>query len=237
MLNLQLPYRQRGVSMISLMIGLLVSMVAILAITSMHKSLIRVTIGSKTSAIQDSSVAVALMQLQLDLHNAGYGINSADSSTVIATTLSDVPTLLWRYLDDESDLDSVICKGVQDQPYNDVATGMAGRELIDLTTTYASNPDCSLDDDLSAITWADDEKRTVAQFRNHTKALFDFEVTTTNCAPYGFGVAESHLLVSVSAESSAGSAQAIASDDGATLDASTIVKPIKYQYCLANTHL
>lgn len=237
MLNLSLHYRQRGVSMISLMIGLLVSMVAILAVTSMHKSLIRVTIDSKTSAIQDSSVAVALMQLQLDLHNAGYGINSADSGTVIATTLSDVPTLLWRYLDDENDLNSVICKGVQDQPYNDAITGKPGRELIDLTTTRTSNSACNLEDDLAAIIWADDEKRTVAQFRNHTQALFDFEVSTADCAPYGFGMAESHFVVSVSAESSAGSAQSLASDEGAALDASTIVKPIKYQYCLANTHL
>ena len=237
MLNVPLGYRQCGVSMISLMIGLLVSMVAILAITSMHKSLIRVTIDSKTSALQDSSAAVALMQLQLDLHNAGYGINSAGSGTVIATTLSGVPTLLWRYLDDESNLDSVICRGVQDQPYTDDTTGKVGRELIDLTTAAASNSDCSLDDDLSAITWADNEKRTVAQFRNHTTPLFDFEVETADCVPYGLGIAESHFLVTVSAESSAGSAQSLASDEGEALDVATTITPIKYKYCLANTHL
>lgn len=230
-------YRQRGISMISLMIGLLVSMVAILAITSMHKSLIRVTIDSKTGALQDSSVAVALMQLQLDLHNAGYGINSANSGTVIATTSSGVPTLLWRYLDDESNQDSVICKGVQDQSYNDVTTGMVGRELIDLTTTYAANPNCRLDSDLSTVAWADNEKRTMAQFRNHTEQLFNFEVETADCVPYGFGAAKTHLLVTVSAESSAGSAQSLAKDDGVTLDAATTISPIKYKYCLANIHL
>lgn len=222
--------------MISLMIGLLVSMIAILAITSMHKSLIRVTIDSKTSALQDSGVAVALMQLQLDLHNAGYGISSAGGNAVITPTLSGVPTLLWRYLDEESDLDSVICKGMQDQSYIDETTGQTGRELIDLMATPATNSGCRLDSDLAAIVWADDEKRTVARFRNHTEQLFNFEVETADCAPYGLGVAESHLLVTVSAESSAGSAQSLAQDDGVALDAATMITPIEYKYCLANTH-
>lgn len=207
-------WRQQGASLVSLMIGMLVSMLGILAVMTMHKSLMQVAVESKGDAIHDAMVSTALMQMQMDLHNAGYGIESGSAGDVVATQLSGAESLLWRYRDGGS----FVCKGVTEQSYTDSESGTVGRQLVAIEAT--SN--CTGSADLSTLTWTATE--TMAQFRNETAALFDFSVATASCAPYGFGVAEDHLRVTVSARSSAEVA-------GAS------VSTVAYQYCLANTYI
>lgn len=73
-------YRQTGVSPISLMIGLLISMVALLGMMSLYGTVVKSTVESTRDARiageRSSGLLVATMQLQ----GAGYGIDAATRS-------------------------------------------------------------------------------------------------------------------------------------------------------------
>lgn len=214
---------QRGVSMISLMIGLLVSMIGILAITSMHKSLIRVTIDSTSDARHDSRVASALMQLQLDLQSAGFGIEAAGANTVVTSGQHE---LFWRFKD--LDNDAIVCKRLRDESYTDEKIGLDGRRLIIMEATSGCSESVNLASaDSSVIEWGNQSE--MARFRNQTIPLFYFTAQNATCSPYGFGVPRLHRQVVVSALSSAGVALESASSGG--------ISKISYEYCLSNIYL
>lgn len=213
-------YCQRGVSMISLMIGLLVSMIGILAVTSMHKSLIRVSIDSTSDSQLDNNIALALLQIEMDLQSAGFGMASADATTVVN---DGDQALYWRYNDG-----AIVCKSLKEESYTDT-NGLMGRQLVTMTATSGCDDVIDLTD-TATITW---HREVTAQFRNQQAQLFSFDVKTADCTPYGFGVPKAHRQVIIEAPSSARVFTKQLSDAGASV---TVVPFVTYQYCLANTY-
>jgi len=63
--------RQLGVSLISLMVGLLLSMIGILAGLTLYKNIVQTTVQTRSDAVQDGQIASALLTLQLELQSAG----------------------------------------------------------------------------------------------------------------------------------------------------------------------
>ncbi|TVZ38416.1 hypothetical protein P886_2783 [Alteromonadaceae bacterium 2753L.S.0a.02] len=206
--------KQTGATLVGQMIGMLVSMLAILTCVSMHKSLMQVTVEAKTNAVFDRQISSALLQLQYDLHNAGIGIDSATANDVVAVSNAAGESLFWRF----NDAGTYTCLGVREEAYVDAQTQLAGRRLLELQ----ASANCTASSDLASLTWQ--ATATLAQFRNQTNTLFAFEVVQARCTPYGLGQAENHLQVNIDTVTSAQLA-------GANVSA------IEYQYCLANTHI
>ncbi|WP_188150333.1 PilW family protein [Teredinibacter waterburyi] len=213
--------KQRGASLISLMIGVLVSMLCILGTMVMHKSLIQVSVEAKTDAEHDSRVASAMLRLQLGLQNAGYGIDNAGADDVVVAYSGTTRDLLWRYLD--ADSGNMTCRGVREVTYTDADSGIAGRNLVKLGASSGCTETATLTD----LSWTSGDS--IAKFRNQANPIFNFSVGIAACAPYGLGVSENHLIVTVMAPSSAVLAN--------TEEGLNNIDQTSFAFCLTNTRL
>lgn len=71
---------QRGFTLISLMVGTVVSMIGILALLFLYKNLVHTSVSALSSAKQDGQIASAQMTMQKELQTAGFGIVDAKAS-------------------------------------------------------------------------------------------------------------------------------------------------------------
>jgi len=68
---------QRGVSLISLMVGMVISLIVILGMLAVYKTTIGVTVQAGQGATTDGQRLSALLSAQTVLQGAGYGIDGA----------------------------------------------------------------------------------------------------------------------------------------------------------------
>lgn len=109
---------QRGFNLISLLVGVVISLISILAMLSLYQSLVANALVATQDARQDGQVTSARLIIQNDLVGAGYGIEDEDAArdAVIVQEVSadaseteiTVPggasadegnVVVWRYLD------------------------------------------------------------------------------------------------------------------------------------------
>ena len=220
-LKVTMFHKQRGASLISLMIGVLVSMLCILGTMVMHKSLIQVSVEAKSDAEHDSKVASAMLRLQLGLQNAGFGIDDAGADDIVVAYAGTTRDLLWRYVDEDSG--NVTCRGVRELVYTDTDSGVAGRNLVKIGAATG----CTEEAALTGLNWTSGDS--IARFRNQANPIFSFTVSIAACAPYGLGVSENHLIVTVTAPSSAVLAN--------TEEGLNNIDQTSFAFCLTNTRL
>lgn len=89
--------KQRGLTLISLMIGTAFSMLTILAMLALYKNLIQFSIEATQDANHDGGLASAMLIAQLELQNAGFGINKDFDETVFIHNTASTNALLWYY--------------------------------------------------------------------------------------------------------------------------------------------
>lgn len=73
---------QRGLSLISLMVGMVISLIAVLGALALYRSTTQTVFGTGglvRSSIQDGQLATGLLSAQIALQGAGYGISSPSS--------------------------------------------------------------------------------------------------------------------------------------------------------------
>ncbi|RQO58648.1 hypothetical protein DBR47_13235 [Paucibacter sp. KBW04] len=76
----QSRHKQQGLSLVGLMVGLVISMLAILAAMTLYRSTVRTVYGEQglvRGAVQDGQLASGLLSAQVALQQAGFGINGA----------------------------------------------------------------------------------------------------------------------------------------------------------------
>ncbi len=71
--------RQAGVGLISMMVGLMISLLVIASMLVFYKSIIEVTSNASRSARRDGQVAAALLSAQMDLQSAGFGVSASSA--------------------------------------------------------------------------------------------------------------------------------------------------------------
>lgn len=91
--------KQKGMTLIGLMIGLFISMMCILSSLTLYKNMIHTAAESKIDNLHDGQLAAAMLTVQLGLQNAGFGIESADLSHIQKIQVSNELQLLWRFYD------------------------------------------------------------------------------------------------------------------------------------------
>ncbi|MCQ9426884.1 hypothetical protein NRB16_25560 [Pseudomonas sp. LJDD11] len=83
---------QRGFNLISLMIGMTLSLISILAMLALYKNMVGISVRSIQDAQQDGQVSAGFLTAQLEMRNAGFGIVPSD------TTPTDVASKSMRLL-------------------------------------------------------------------------------------------------------------------------------------------
>ena len=75
------PPRQRGVTLISLMTGLVISMVLVLATLMLFQRMVRATTAARSDAQADAQRSAAFLSAGIAAQEAGYGIDAAQAGT------------------------------------------------------------------------------------------------------------------------------------------------------------
>ena len=75
------PLRQRGITLISLMTGLVISMVLVLATLMLFQRMVRATTAARSDAQADAQRSAAFLSAGIAAQEAGYGIDAAHAGT------------------------------------------------------------------------------------------------------------------------------------------------------------
>jgi Tfp pilus assembly protein PilW len=193
---------QRGISLISLMVGLLVSLTATVGLLSVYRNSLQVTTTATQSATNDSQLAALLLRTGATVQDAGYGISSAtfgtdivavSGATLNGTTLSGttaatgtaVNAIVWDMLTGAN----LQCAGFLSVTANGVTT-----------LTYLQSSTCANASAWGSTQW---QSTTIASLGN-TPISFTF--APTSCEPYGITATTGAYTVNLSTTNSIGTA-------------------------------
>lgn len=219
---------ERGMSLISLMIGILISMIGILAGIVLYQNMVKVTIQTRTDAAQDGQLASAMLSLQLELQAAGYGIDkAAKPGPHLALVAGPPQALYWRFLNDAKDINSAVCRGFR---VEDVDDNTKRRLQLLSPQTPAS---CTLDAILTGLGGGWEVDSVLAEFRKSDAADAELPIITitsaaSNCFPYGLGESDDYIMVTITAD---GAVRRAAIDAGEVAPA---IAPSIYNFCIPN---
>lgn len=73
--------RQRGATLISLMTGLVISMILVLATLMLYQRMVRATTAARSDARADAQRSAAFLAAGIAVQEAGYGIDAAQAGT------------------------------------------------------------------------------------------------------------------------------------------------------------
>src|SRR5699024_1682038 len=104
---------QLGTTLISLLIGLLIAMLCIIAVLSSYRTIVKTGVESRVAATHDAQLQTGLTTAQIFLQNAGFGLeglNNLLSEANIQVESQNASALLWRYKSDNN----IVCQGLAD---------------------------------------------------------------------------------------------------------------------------
>lgn len=205
---------QSGTSLVGLMIGLLVSVVGILASLTLYKTLVGVVAEAKADALHDGQLATTLLAIQLKVQNAGFGLNNALDNILIVEVAGE-KRLYWRYEVD----DQIICEGIR--RYTKTVNG---NNRIAIDYLEASGATCTDALALSTMLWA--PVSTVSVFSQDITTTVDFSIANQSCSPYGMDEAGDYKVLTLTGKGAATLAGAQANNQ--TLEDTTL------RLCLSN---
>jgi Tfp pilus assembly protein PilW len=190
---------QRGMSLVSLMVGLVVSLVATVGLLSVYHNSLVVTTSAIKSSTNDSQLASLLLRTGASIEDAGYGIASASFGTQMVTLSGAVltgTTLTGTVAAAGATANAIVWathSGATTQCAGFVAPPMPTGGLVYLQPTTCANAAA-----WSALAWP---STTVA---GQSTAPIYFTVTQQTCEPYGITATTAKYLVTISSSDSIG---------------------------------
>ena len=95
------PRLQAGQSLISMMVGLVISLITIAAMLTLYKVMIEVSGNASRSAMRDGQVSSAILAAQIELQQAGFGVpaGASESSVIALSSVDSSPNsqVVWRF--------------------------------------------------------------------------------------------------------------------------------------------
>lgn len=95
--RLRTPHLQRGQSLIGMMIGLLISLLTIAAMLVLYRNVIESSGNASRSALRDGQVSSALLAAQIELQQAGFGIDTSQPLDSRLRIDDDSRRVVWRF--------------------------------------------------------------------------------------------------------------------------------------------
>lgn len=173
--------KQLGYSLTGLLISVLMAGVGFTGAMRLYAEMLSFSTDSAVVQSHDKQLLQSLMALEIELMNAGYGIDDADESHLVV----DDGRLLWRYID-SSDW---ICDGLAYE---------------DGQLSYLAASDCDDATALPDMAWSSTE--IMANFpEGKDKPLpeISFVIDSESCSPFGLGPKATYRTVTISAETAA----------------------------------
>ena len=180
---------QQGITLVNLLVGLAISMICLMALLALFRTVIHTSVDARKSSVLDMQLQNTLTTIQVLVQNAGFGYPASSVANIIEVARIENVTanksILWRWDPDIDTTTMSICQGIT---YTENA-------LILLKKT------CSYDESLTAgSTWERDS--TLASFPTGTTITFELEDQT--CAPYGSAIIKGNKVLKITTNYSTG---------------------------------
>mgnify|MGYP000028190654 FL=1 len=180
---------QQGFTLVSLLVGLAISMLCLMALLALFRTVIHTSVDARKSSILDTQLQNSLTTIQVLAQNAGFGYPASSIPNIVeVASIADVTAnkaILWRLDDDIKTTTASICQGIT---YTENA-------LILLKSR------CSYDLPLATgSTWEKDS--TLAYFPTGT--TITFVLKDQICAPYGSAIITGTKVLNITASDSTG---------------------------------
>lgn len=197
---------QLGTTLVGLLVGLVISMLCIIAVLSVYRTMVKTGVDSRVASTHDTQLQSGFTTAQMFLQNAGFGLDGTShflQSDTISIDSKNVNALLWRFKEGSR----VVCQGLAD-----VATADNKKRNFVLLNGFLGNSEtnCSDTENLSSsnIKWRVTanlaELEDYSSDKSNPKQI-DFEQSTANCTPFGAGDPDEgtqHPLITIMAQTS-----------------------------------
>lgn len=190
--------QQQGMSLISMLIGLMISILCILSSLTLYKNLVHVAADSKVATSYDSQLASAMYTIQMELQSAGYKIADAGASHLVKDDDGHTIAFYWRYYDGAN----YQCRGFKE--VDNAASDPAFRllKLVKANCTATSVLDSLAWNDHAILAqWPLVEK--LVTYKNGDSLLDITAPAKVECSPYGALAPQKHWSVTITAPTSA----------------------------------
>ncbi|MFD1437834.1 PilW family protein [Acinetobacter terrae] len=194
---------QSGTTLISLLVGLLIAMLCILALLSSYRTIVKTGVESRIAATHDTQLQAGLTTAQMFLQNAGFGLNGSNNllTTTIQVGSKNMSAVLWRYKNGTQ----MICQGLADTESSDNK-----KRLFVLLEGFENDSDAPCNETLNLGSFKWKIKSTLAHLEDYSTdksnpKQITFNQTTSTCTPFGAGTVEEspqHPLIIISAKTS-----------------------------------
>ena len=177
---------QKGSTIVSLMVGLVISMLCLIALLTLFKAIVT------TNAQQDTQLFNGLTLAQMLAQNAGFGFSSGTNVLIPSSTLAldnnisveSQKAVLWRYYTTINIPNTLTCQGI---------ASVLNNNQTKLILLKANS--CAQTSNLDSLTWTVDRVLAVLP----SASTISFNLTTQTCTPYGIGTAASHSKLTITA--------------------------------------
>ena len=221
--NIKLSNSQTGVTLLSMLIGVVISLLTMAALFVLFQQSTVQGTQMREDIDLEGQLATILLSIQQDVQSAGYGMDVSDTATftkpqvVLVSGSGNLFKLYWRYLDQPTDA-AYTCKGFEE--YLDASDGNK------LKMRWLNEIDCTKDVTLSGSLWSGANASKVqlaAVFAKETSSLLNgssLPSTKEACWPYSTGTAEEHQVLKIEALNS--------------IEISNVRQKYTFTYCLTN---
>jgi len=170
--------RQSGFSMISLMVGLIISVIVTVGLLSVYRNSIQVTAQATTRTVSDSQLQALLVRTAATVQDAGYGIATPTFGTHIITISG--ATLSGTRLSGTAAAAGATANAVVWAMLTGTTTQCAGFYApASGGLMYLSPVNCTDATGWASVAW---QSSWVAQ---QTTSAIQFTIAQQTCAPYG----------------------------------------------------
>lgn len=199
--------KQAGVTLISLLIGLVIAMFCIVAVLAVYRTTVKTGADSRIASNHDAQLQNGLTTAQMLVQNAGFGLDGSAHFIVHANITASInganqnitSAVLWRYKNGTE----IVCQGLADIPNQDNTK----RHFV-LLQGLLNNAACNDTQSLTALTWS--VQSVIANLNDYSSdqsnpPQITWTTSTASCTPYGAGKIDDsvqHLILIISAKTS-----------------------------------
>ena len=185
-------YIQKGSTIVSLMVGLVISMLCLISLLTLFKAIVTTSVDSQQNAQQDTQLFNGLTLAQMLAQNAGFGFSSGTNVLITSSTLAldnsisvaSQKAVLWRYYTTINTPNTLTCQGI---------ASVLNNNRTKLILLKANS--CAQTSNLDSLTWTVDRVLAILP----SASTISFNLTTQTCTPYGIGTAASHSKLTITA--------------------------------------
>lgn len=167
--------RQNGFTLVELMVGMVIALLCMSMMMMMFKQVSQVGLRSSAEAQYDTEIQIGLMVAQKHLQNAGYG--SGQPNDIVLGSFAGNTAVYWRFIPDLNNPTQYQCQGIGEEVSQENNRWVHRFILLTKTTCDGTDP-------VSSGTWTK-EQIIVAIKNSDTKPIYEYELTTDTCTPYG----------------------------------------------------